>query len=131
MPPIPATPGRGDALAALALLEDLLEKFPFADEASRSVALSALITPVVRAAYPVAPMHVISAPAAGSGKSYILDVIAAILMGQPCPVLSHRRPDEPEPLPGPRRDPPGPLHLRRERALLTHEPAQAPLSLNG
>ena len=94
MPPIPATPSRGDALAALALLEGLLDEFPFADEASRSVALSALITPVVRAAFPVVPMHVISAPEAGSGKSYLLDVVAAIAVGQPCPVLAAGRTEE-------------------------------------
>src|SRR4029077_1079050 len=68
MPNVPANPSRDDALMALAILEGLLDEFPFADAASRSVALSALITPVVRAAFPVAPMHVISAPEAGSGK---------------------------------------------------------------
>jgi putative DNA primase/helicase len=94
MPSIPATPSRDDALAALALLEGLLEEFPFADEASRSVALSALITPVVRAAFPVAPMHVISAPEAGSGKSYLLDVAAAVALGQPCPVMAAGRTEE-------------------------------------
>jgi len=62
MPPISVTPTRGEALAALSLLESLLEEFPFTDEPSRSVALSALITPVVRGAFSVAPMHVISAP---------------------------------------------------------------------
>jgi putative DNA primase/helicase len=94
MPPIPAVPSRDEALAALALLEGLLEEFPFADEASRSVALSVLITPVVRAAFPVAPMHVISAPEAGSGKSYLVDIAAAIAIGQPCPVLAAGRTEE-------------------------------------
>ena len=53
MPAIPKYPNRDNALAVLALLDDLLDEFPFADIASRSVALSALITPVVRGAFPV------------------------------------------------------------------------------
>jgi putative DNA primase/helicase len=94
MPAIAKTPRRDDALAALVLLDGLLDEFPFADEASRSVALSALITPVVRGAFPVTPMHVVSAPEAGSGKSYLLDVAAAIALGQPCPVMAAGRTEE-------------------------------------
>ena len=94
MPAVPKYPSRDDALAALAVLDGLLDEFPFADKASRSVALSALITPVVRAAFPVAPMHVISAPEAGSGKSYLLDVMAAVALGQPCPVMAAGRSEE-------------------------------------
>jgi len=94
MPPILRNPSRRDALAALTLLDHLLDEFPFADAASRSVALSALITPVVRGAFPVAPMHVMSAPEAGSGKSYLLDVAAAIAIGQPCPVMAAGRTEE-------------------------------------
>jgi putative DNA primase/helicase len=39
MPGIPEEPTREDALEALRLLDGLLDEFPFADEASRSVAL--------------------------------------------------------------------------------------------
>jgi len=45
--PKPDLPG---ALAAIRLLGDLLDEFPFAKVPSRSVAFSALITPVVRGA---------------------------------------------------------------------------------
>jgi hypothetical protein len=82
MPEIPDQPTREDALKALALLEDLISESPFDDEASRAVALSGLITPVVRGAFPVAPMHVSSAPVAGSGKSFLWDLVAAISAGQ-------------------------------------------------
>jgi len=94
MPAVPQNPNRNDAHATLALLDSLLDEFPFADQASRSVALSALITPVVRGAFPVTPMHVISAPEAGSGKSYLLDVAAAVALGQPCPVMAAGRSEE-------------------------------------
>jgi putative DNA primase/helicase len=82
MPEIPDHPTREDALKALALLEDLISESPFDDEASKAVALSALITPVVRGAFAVAPMHVSSAPVAGSGKSFLWDLVAAISAGQ-------------------------------------------------
>ena len=82
MPEIPDQPRREDALRALALLEWLISESPFENEASRSVALSGLITPVVRGAFPVAPMHVSSAPVAGSGKSFLWDMVAAISTGQ-------------------------------------------------
>ena len=82
MPPIPDQPTRDDALRALALLEELVCELPFEDEASKSVALSGLITPVVRGAMTVVPMHVSSAPTAGTGKSFLWDLVAAISIGQ-------------------------------------------------
>jgi putative DNA primase/helicase len=88
MPSIPERPTRHDAEAAVQVLEDLLNEFPFVDEASRSVALSALITPVVRAAMPFVPIHVVTAPIAGSGKSFLNDVVAVVAIGDYCPVLS-------------------------------------------
>lgn len=95
LPVMPAKPTRAHAMEALAAIDALLDEFPFADEASRSVALSGLITPVVRGAMPVAPMHVTSAPVAGSGKSYIIDLAAAISIGQRAPVIAAGR-DEAE-----------------------------------
>ena len=88
MPEIPNKPTRDDALQALALLEALLTGFSFSDETAKSCALSAMITPVVRGAFPVTPMHASRAPAAASGKSFLWDVCAAIAIGQPMPVIS-------------------------------------------
>ena len=70
------------------MLDSLLKEFPFEDEASRSTALSALITAVVRGAMPFAPLHVATAPIAGSGKSFLFDIAAAIATGKRCPVIS-------------------------------------------
>lgn len=86
----PATkaPTRADAEKALALLSSLLTEFPFTDEVSRAVALSGLITPVVRGALAVAPLHAFKAYTPGTGKSYLVDVSSAISTGRPCPVAS-------------------------------------------
>jgi putative DNA primase/helicase len=94
LPAIPERPSRSEALAALSVLDGLLAEFPFADEASHSVALSGLITPVVRGALVVAPLHVVNAPEAGSGKSYLVDLASAIATGQRCPVIAAGRTEE-------------------------------------
>lgn len=88
LPKIPERPTRDDALHALRTLGELLEGFPFVDGASKAVAFSALITPVVRGALSVAPMHAVTAPVAGSGKSYIIDLASAIAAGDRTPVQS-------------------------------------------
>jgi putative DNA primase/helicase len=88
MPDVPDHPTKEDAEGALKLLEGLLTGFPFVDNVARAVALSAIITPVVRGAFPVTPMHASRAPTAGSGKSFLWDIVAAISIGQLMPVMS-------------------------------------------
>lgn len=94
LPHPPSEPRREDAEAALALLDALLDEFPFTDDAARSVALSAIITPIARGAFAVAPMHVARSPAPASGKSYLIDLAATIVIGQPCPVMAAGRTEE-------------------------------------
>ena len=87
--PIGAMPSRDDAVRALQLLKGLLGEFPFVDEASRAVALSMLITPVVRAAVaPAVPLHLIKAPQPGTGKSYLANLASIIATGKPCAVIA-------------------------------------------
>lgn len=97
-------PNKDLAAQALALLRSLLDEFPFIPfvasdgakkQVSLAVALSALITPVVRGALSVAPLHAFRATTAGTGKSYLADVVSAISTGRPCPVIS-AAPDEAE-----------------------------------
>lgn len=86
MPTIPEQPSRADAVAALERLDELLSECPFVDPASHAVGMSALITPVARAAYPTAPLHAFTAPTAGTGKSYVPDLASGIATGSPCAV---------------------------------------------
>jgi putative DNA primase/helicase len=95
MPAIPKRPSRNDALAALALLDGLLDEFPFVDAPSRSVGLSTLMTAVARAAMQVVPMHAADAPEAGSGKSYLFDIASTIASGEIAPAIAAGR-DEAE-----------------------------------
>jgi hypothetical protein len=94
MPSIPGKPTKAHASLALALLEDLLREFPFVDTVAKSVALSGMITPVVRGAFPVSPMHVSRAPVAGSGKSFLWDIVATIAIGRLMPVIAAGRNEE-------------------------------------
>jgi putative DNA primase/helicase len=87
LPLMPERPSRADALAALQLLKGLLGEFPFVAPVDWAVALSAIISPVVRGALTTVPLHAFSAPAAGSGKSFAMDVISNICTGRDCPVV--------------------------------------------
>lgn len=88
MPPIDPKPSRADAEAALLTLKELLAEFPFVDEGGRAVALSLIISTLVRGALDKVPLHVITAPAAGSGKSYILDVASMVATGETAAVVA-------------------------------------------
>src|SRR3712207_4420673 len=52
------------------------------------IALSGLITAVVRGGLPVAPLHAFRASTPGTGKSLLVDVAATIATGRPCPVIA-------------------------------------------
>lgn len=90
-------PTRAAAEGALAALRALLTEFPFVKTirdgtsplaVSEAVALSGMLTTIVRGAMPVAPLHAFNAHAPGSGKSYLVDVISMIASGRPCPVAT-------------------------------------------
>jgi putative DNA primase/helicase len=81
-------PTKADAVKALVDLETLLAEFPTVGDIDRAVALSGLITPVVRGAMAVAPLHAFRASTAGTGKSYLVDTASAISTGRPCPVAT-------------------------------------------
>jgi putative DNA primase/helicase len=94
MPAQVARPSRADANTALKLLTDLLVGFPFVDASDKAVALSLIISGVVRGALGVVPVHAFTAPTPGTGKSYIADVTSAIVSGRFCPVITPGRTEE-------------------------------------
>jgi hypothetical protein len=87
LPPMPE-PTREAAEAGLARLSTLFKECSFPTPLDRSVALSGVLTILVRGSLPTAPMYLIRAHAPGTGKSYIVDVIAAIATGRICPVIT-------------------------------------------
>ena len=87
-PDIPDQPSKADAARALETVKGLIATFPFTGEVDRAVALSLLLTGVCRRTLDFAPLHAITAPAAGTGKSLLVDLVAILLTGEPAPVIS-------------------------------------------
>lgn len=80
--PIPAHPSKDEAVEALYILLEILKGFPFENEESKSVALSAILTALVRRSIRSAPLHGYTAPKMGSGKSLLADVVGLIATGK-------------------------------------------------
>lgn len=93
-PEIPSCPTRSDALMALSVLLQLIETFPFVDGASRSVALSTILTAVVRRSLATAPLHAFTAPVMGSGKSMLVDIATVIASGREAAVIAQGKSEE-------------------------------------
>jgi hypothetical protein len=87
-PQIPDRPTRDTASAALADLKDLIGTLPFVGAADRAVALSAILTACIRRSLPTAPMHAFTAPAAGTGKSMLVDIPSILTSGREAGVIA-------------------------------------------
>jgi Bifunctional DNA primase/polymerase, N-terminal len=93
-PAVPDNPSRDDALAALKVIEDVIATFPFKTAVDRSVALSLLLTALCRRALDYAPLHGITAPAAGTGKSMLVDLASILISGREAPVMAPGKTEE-------------------------------------
>jgi putative DNA primase/helicase len=78
---IPPQPSKSDAEDAAEVLENVFQHYQFSDKSGLSTALSLILTRVARHLMPLAPFHLITAPTAGSGKTYIPEVAAIICDG--------------------------------------------------
>jgi hypothetical protein len=87
-PPVPESPTREQARAALDLLGHPLRSFPFVSDAAQSVALSALLTALVRPSLRTSPLHGYDAPTAGSGKSMLAEAVGLLASGTRPPAMS-------------------------------------------
>ncbi|MGM0584747.1 MAG: PriCT-2 domain-containing protein [Pseudomonadota bacterium] len=93
-PALPRDPDRDMASRALAYLKDLISTFPFVTEGDRAVALSAILTALVRRSLPTAPLHGFNAPTAGTGKSMLVDLASLIATARPAPVIAQGKSEE-------------------------------------
>jgi hypothetical protein len=87
-PSVKEAPTRDEALAALAKLKGMISTFPFVENADRSVAISAMLTAVVRRTLRTAPLHAYTAPVAGSGKSTLVDIASIMATGREAGVIA-------------------------------------------
>jgi putative DNA primase/helicase len=113
-PPMLDQPSEADARAALGRLIRPLRGFPFLPDevpaewtpgltggmnpsSSRSVALSAILTGVIRRTLAAAPMHAFDAAEMGTGKSSLAEIISLLATGQSLvPVSQGKDPVEDE-----------------------------------
>jgi hypothetical protein len=93
-PPIPESPTRAAAQAALERLIDVFSTIPFKTNVDHSVALAFALTALVRRSLPSAPLGAITAPVARTGKTLIADCIAILAMGTVAPAMTLPSSDE-------------------------------------
>jgi hypothetical protein len=93
-PAVPDNPSRDDALTALKVLEDAIATLPFKTTVDRSVGLSLLLTALCRRALDYAPLHGVTAPAAGTGKSMLVDLASILISGREAPVMAPGKTEE-------------------------------------
>jgi putative DNA primase/helicase len=89
LPTIADDPSKDDAAAALELLKGLLVEVKFKNKRlDQAVALAAILTAALRGAFELAPMILFLAHELGTGKSWLVDLIAMIVTGRRCPVIT-------------------------------------------
>lgn len=81
-PPIPGSPTKEDAEAAVRLLRQPFGEFPFVGEEDIAVVLAAILTALIRLLLPTAPMMAFSSPMPGTGKGLLADIVALIATGR-------------------------------------------------
>ncbi|MEI2301032.1 hypothetical protein [Ensifer sp. MJa1] len=94
LPSIVISEEKSDAIEAANFLHGLIDEYEFVGEESKAVAMSMLITPVCRGIIPLAPMHAVTAPTPGSGKSYLSRLASLIATGRPCAVIPPARDED-------------------------------------
>ena len=85
---VPGQPAPAAAVRALRVLSELLRGFPFESETDATAALSALLSAVLRPTLGPVPLHLFTAPVAGSGKTYLFEIAGALATGMRPPVLA-------------------------------------------
>jgi hypothetical protein len=80
-PPASMEPTRAEAEAALSRLAHPLRGFPFKGPGSKSVVLSMFLSGVCRGALRTCPLHGVSAPTPGTGKTKLIDMAGLLVTG--------------------------------------------------
>lgn len=76
------------------LVDDLLEGFPFPDEASLANAVATLLTPFIRSTVSLSPLAVVDAKQAGTGKNLFADTLMLVHEGKRAVPLPFHPEDE-------------------------------------
>jgi len=86
---VPDQPSQDDARAAVAVLYDIVQDFPFANEEHKAAWLAGLLTPLARYAHDGnAPMILVQANGPRIGKTTLVKLISHIVFGTDSPVMT-------------------------------------------
>lgn len=92
MPELPEHPTADHIDVAVKMLHGIISDFPFVDVASRTNAIAAILTPVVRPAIKgPTPLALFDATTQGTGKSLLSEVVSLITSGREAPMFSAPR----------------------------------------
>jgi putative DNA primase/helicase len=91
LPPIPKRPTRQQAMDALQLFKELISGFPFVSKTDKATALAAILTVILRGAFDLTPMFLITAHDISNGKSFFVNLLAMLVTGRSCPVITAGR----------------------------------------
>jgi putative DNA primase/helicase len=110
--PVPERPTGDDVAAAVAVIDDLLQDFPFTSaRADRAHAFALLLCPIVRDLIPgPTPLHLIESASPGSGKGLLAEVLLTAALGDDVGTMGAGGDDEE-------------MRKRLTTALLTGQPA--------
>jgi putative DNA primase/helicase len=86
-PEIPENPSKDDAIRSLKQIRFIIKDFPFVESCNESVAVSAILTALIRKSIATAPLFGFSAPKMGSGKTLLAHIISKIATGQTSTVV--------------------------------------------
>lgn len=93
-PDLPDRPTKADAVRALEILTSPIGAYRFANAASRSVAIAALLTAPIRSELVAAPMFIFDASKPGSGKTKLGLCVGAMALGKPPAITTFAKSDE-------------------------------------
>jgi hypothetical protein len=90
----PIETSKAAAETALKTLEEIYKEFPFKTDVDKAVAISAALTAIEAPVLDAVPLHAFDAPAAGSGKTLLVQVAAYIATGRKIAAIPETKQDE-------------------------------------
>ena len=88
-PSIPRSPSPGEIDWARELIKEMIGDFPFASSASKTNAIAALLTPIVRPLIPgPTPLGLLDAPMPGTGKGLFAECVGLVATGRSAALMT-------------------------------------------
>jgi hypothetical protein len=86
---VPDNPSKEDVKKAITLLVDIIDEFPFIEQADGANMLALMMTPVIRPAIKKhVPLALLDAPTQGSGKGLLSNIVSIIATGEKAEIIT-------------------------------------------